>query len=154
MKPERSFDVPEFAGLGARIKRTREEKGLSQAVFAELSGFRQQILSDLENGRSVNPEAVFKISQFTGKSMDFFYGREEPGQVSRSDLISSLSSVREMERAMNSTLKEARRLEAILSAVIGDEEVLQHETLQSPSTATRSVWKKSESKDKGKPRSA
>jgi transcriptional regulator with XRE-family HTH domain len=43
--------------VGRNLKRVRLEKGLSQERFAELSGFTQQYLSDLENGRR-NPTIV------------------------------------------------------------------------------------------------
>jgi transcriptional regulator with XRE-family HTH domain len=43
--------------VGRNVRRVRLEKGLSQERFAELSGFTQQYLSGLENGRR-NPTIV------------------------------------------------------------------------------------------------
>lgn len=43
--------------VGLNVKRRRLELGLTQEQLAELSGFSQQYLSDLENGRR-NPTVV------------------------------------------------------------------------------------------------
>lgn len=53
--------------VGRNVKRVRLEKGLTQEQFADLSGFTQQYLSDLECGRR-NPTIVtlFELSQALG----------------------------------------------------------------------------------------
>lgn len=43
--------------VGANVRRFRQEKGLTQEEFAEKSGFSQQYVSGLENGRR-NPTIV------------------------------------------------------------------------------------------------
>jgi transcriptional regulator with XRE-family HTH domain len=43
--------------VGRNVKRIRQEKGLTQEHLAELSGFSQQYLSGLEQGRR-NPTIV------------------------------------------------------------------------------------------------
>jgi len=43
--------------VGRNVKRIRQEKGLTQEQLAELSGFSQQYLSGLEQGRR-NPTIV------------------------------------------------------------------------------------------------
>jgi transcriptional regulator with XRE-family HTH domain len=43
--------------VGQNVKRIRQKKGLTQEKFAEISGFSQQYLSGLENGRR-NPTVV------------------------------------------------------------------------------------------------
>ena len=43
--------------VGRNLKRIRERKGLTQEALAELSGFSQQYLSGLEQGRR-NPTIV------------------------------------------------------------------------------------------------
>lgn len=50
--------------VGINVKRLRLAAGLTQEQFAELSGFSQQYLSDLERGRR-NPTVVtlFELSQ-------------------------------------------------------------------------------------------
>ena len=43
--------------VGRNVKRFRQKKGLTQEQFAEVSGFSQQYISSLENGRR-NPTVV------------------------------------------------------------------------------------------------
>jgi transcriptional regulator with XRE-family HTH domain len=43
--------------VGRNVKRIRQEKGLTQEELAELSGFSQQYISGLEQGRR-NPTVV------------------------------------------------------------------------------------------------
>ncbi len=50
--------------VGRNVRRVRLERGLTQEQFAERSGFTQQYLSGLENGRR-NPTIVtlFELAQ-------------------------------------------------------------------------------------------
>jgi len=43
--------------VGQNVKRIRQENGLTQEQFADASGFSQQYISSLENGRR-NPTIV------------------------------------------------------------------------------------------------
>jgi transcriptional regulator with XRE-family HTH domain len=43
--------------VGENVRRTRKLRGLTQEQFAERSGFSQQYLSSLENGRR-NPSVI------------------------------------------------------------------------------------------------
>ena len=43
--------------VGQNVRRIRQKSGLTQEKFAEISGFSQQYLSSLENGRR-NPTVV------------------------------------------------------------------------------------------------
>lgn len=43
--------------VGRNVRRIRQKKGLTQEQFAEVSGFSQQYISGLENGRR-NPTVV------------------------------------------------------------------------------------------------
>ena len=43
--------------VGRNVKRIRQENGLTQEKFAEVSGFSQQYISSLERGRR-NPTVV------------------------------------------------------------------------------------------------
>ena len=43
--------------VGRNVKRIRQRKGLTQEQFAEVSGFSQQYISSLEQGRR-NPTVV------------------------------------------------------------------------------------------------
>jgi transcriptional regulator with XRE-family HTH domain len=55
--------------VGRNVKRTRERKGLTQEQFADLSGFSQQYISGLENGKR-NPSIVtiYELSKALGIS--------------------------------------------------------------------------------------
>jgi transcriptional regulator with XRE-family HTH domain len=43
--------------VGQNVRRIRQKKGLTQEQFADISGFSQQYVSGLENGRR-NPTVV------------------------------------------------------------------------------------------------
>jgi transcriptional regulator with XRE-family HTH domain len=55
--------------VGGNVRRIRQEIGLTQEQFAERSGFAQQYVSSLENGRR-NPTVVtiYELSQALGVS--------------------------------------------------------------------------------------
>jgi transcriptional regulator with XRE-family HTH domain len=55
--------------VGRNVKRIRQKKGLTQEQFAEVSGFSQQYLSGLENGRR-NPTVVtlYELAKSLGVS--------------------------------------------------------------------------------------
>jgi transcriptional regulator with XRE-family HTH domain len=55
--------------VGRNFARLRKEKGFTQERFAELSGFTQQYISDLERGRR-NPTVVtlFELANTLGVS--------------------------------------------------------------------------------------
>jgi transcriptional regulator with XRE-family HTH domain len=55
--------------VGRNVKRIRQKKGLTQEQFAEVSGFSQQYLSGLENGRR-NPTVVtvYELAKALGVS--------------------------------------------------------------------------------------
>lgn len=55
--------------VGRNVKRIRQEKGLTQERLAELSGFSQQYISGLEQGRR-NPTIVtiYELASVLGVS--------------------------------------------------------------------------------------
>ena len=55
--------------VGRNVRRIRLAKGLTQEAFADVSGFSQQYLSDLERGRR-NPTVVtlFELASALGVS--------------------------------------------------------------------------------------
>ncbi len=55
--------------VGHNVKRIRTAKGLTQERFAELSGFSQQYLSDLERGQR-NPTVVTLYELATALGVD------------------------------------------------------------------------------------
>jgi transcriptional regulator with XRE-family HTH domain len=55
--------------VGRNVRRIREKKGLTQEQFAEISGFSQQYISSLEQGRR-NPTiiTIYELSVALGVS--------------------------------------------------------------------------------------
>lgn len=55
--------------VGQNVRRIRQAKGLTQEEFSESSGFSQQYVSSLENGRR-NPTVItiYELSQALGVS--------------------------------------------------------------------------------------
>ena len=55
--------------VGRNVRRIRQKKGLTQEQFAEVSGFSQQYVSGLENGRR-NPTIVtiYELAKALGVS--------------------------------------------------------------------------------------
>jgi transcriptional regulator with XRE-family HTH domain len=55
--------------VGQNVRRIRQEKGLTQEKFAEVSGFSQQYLSGLESGhRNPTVVTVYELSVALGVS--------------------------------------------------------------------------------------
>ena len=67
--------------VGRNVKRRRQEKGLTQEQLADLSGFSQQYISGLEQGRR-NPTIVtiYELAAALGVGhMDLVQPDEEQG---------------------------------------------------------------------------
>jgi transcriptional regulator with XRE-family HTH domain len=67
--------------VGRNVKRIRQEKGLTQEQLADLSGFSQQYISGLEQGRR-NPTIVtiYELAAALGVGhMDLVQPDEEQG---------------------------------------------------------------------------
>lgn len=64
--------------VGANVRRLRQEKDLTQEEFAEKSGFSQQYVSGLENGRR-NPTIVtlYELAQALGTTPTAFIAPEQ-----------------------------------------------------------------------------
>ena len=57
--------------IGKRIKKIREDKGLSQQILAERIGLNRVSLSQIENGqRTINAEEISKLAKFFNISSD------------------------------------------------------------------------------------
>lgn len=73
--------------VGWNVRRVRQEKGLTQEQFAEHSGFSQQYISGLENGRR-NPTivTVYELAQALGvghlELLQPIQARTKPGRPS------------------------------------------------------------------------
>jgi transcriptional regulator with XRE-family HTH domain len=68
--------------VGRNVKRIRQEKGLTQEQFAEVSGFSQQYISSLEQGRR-NPTVVtiYELATALGVSHIELVGPNKDGQA-------------------------------------------------------------------------
>lgn len=73
--------------IGENVRRVRLKRGLTQERFAEKSGFSQQYLSSLENGRR-NPSivTVYELAAALGVShLDLLKPVKRPVPKKRSD---------------------------------------------------------------------
>ena len=63
--------------VGARIKRYREEAGLSPADIAELTGLSRSYISELETGTAQNPSAdkLYALAKALGVAMSDILGK-------------------------------------------------------------------------------
>ena len=60
------------AVLGQRLRRAREEAGLTQESLAALIEIDQSSISRMEAGRDVSSLLLTRIAKVTGKDMDYF----------------------------------------------------------------------------------
>ncbi len=74
--------------VGRNVRRIRLETGLSQESFAEMSGFTQQYISGLENGRR-NPTivTVYEIAQALGVEHDVLLAPDDEARAERATLL-------------------------------------------------------------------
>jgi len=65
----------ESSSIGERIKKAREEKGISQKAFSEHGGWFQSEVSRWERGKR-NPDvnSVIKICKVLGVTSDYILG--------------------------------------------------------------------------------
>jgi transcriptional regulator with XRE-family HTH domain len=67
---KRSQTTIDWKAVGQRLKHLRAD--LSQAEFATRIGISQGYLSHLERGeKEIGPEILLRISQYSGKSMEW-----------------------------------------------------------------------------------
>jgi phage repressor protein C with HTH and peptisase S24 domain/DNA-binding XRE family transcriptional regulator len=52
--------------LKDNVKRLREAQGLSQADLGRLAGASQQVIADIESGRTLRPRQLFRIAEALG----------------------------------------------------------------------------------------
>ena len=68
---------PESTSIGARIKRLRTTRGITQDALGELLGVVKSTVSLWENGKSSPPDSIKKtICTEFGCTMDWLYGME------------------------------------------------------------------------------
>ncbi|MGI5916792.1 MAG: helix-turn-helix domain-containing protein [Anaerolineae bacterium] len=69
--------------IRGRIRKAREEAGLSQRQVAEALGVAQVTISDLERGRTrVSAADLARLATILGKGVGYFYPGVEPGEFS------------------------------------------------------------------------
>lgn len=69
--------------LAARLKFTREKKGLSQAQLADMIGLSQQSVAKIENGETLQPRKIKEIAKALDVSQKWLQlGIEENGVIS------------------------------------------------------------------------
>lgn len=57
--------------LGARIKRERQSRGITQEYLAEKADISLNFMSLIENGRNMSVETLIKIAMALGVSVDY-----------------------------------------------------------------------------------
>lgn len=57
--------------LGAKIKRERQSRGITQEKLAEMVDISLNFMSLIENGRNMSVETLVKIAQALGVSVDY-----------------------------------------------------------------------------------
>ena len=63
--------------IGLRIRRLREERGLSLTDFGKAVGMRKSAICNIESGRNgTNLENLIKIADYFNVSLDFLVGRD------------------------------------------------------------------------------
>jgi transcriptional regulator with XRE-family HTH domain len=121
ISPRDSLPTPFTEAIGQRIRKAREERGLSQMQLAERIERRQAAVSDMENGR-MQPDATTLVvmAQVLEKPVTYFFPPPWGPRVARGDLTYD-------EQAL---LLEFRRLEsdeyrqiaiALLNALAGQQ---------------------------------
>lgn len=62
--------------LGEKLKKIRTDKGMTQALLAEKSGFTQETISNLEMGKSPNPKlaTLVQIAEALGITLHDWLG--------------------------------------------------------------------------------
>ena len=74
--------------IAKRIRKTREERDLTQQDVADYLGRTAASISDLERGKvQISASDLFKLSRFLNKPIEYFYGEEYLGDDVQ-DLIS------------------------------------------------------------------
>ncbi|MGG1878237.1 helix-turn-helix transcriptional regulator [Paenibacillus cisolokensis] len=67
-----------MSSLGARVKKIRTEKGLTQGYLAERLGMGRSNVGHIENGRTIpTAEALDKIADILGTTTDYLLGRTD-----------------------------------------------------------------------------
>lgn len=87
-------------GLGARIARLREERGISQQQLADAAGINRAQIQAMESGRTANPgvQTLIPLARALGVTLDELAGIS--GQPPGPDLIAALRLLIERTEAL------------------------------------------------------
>lgn len=79
------IELPELDTVATRLTHARSAAGLTQAALAKLAGVEKDIVSHIEQGRSVGPEYLLQIAKACGVSITWL--RSHKGKMK--DLIAN-----------------------------------------------------------------
>lgn len=86
-------EMGEVMNLGARIRKLREEAGLTQLAFAKILNINNSTLSQYESGDRIPSDATkVKIADHFDISLDYLLGRTEQKGRSSTQLYPAISS--------------------------------------------------------------
>jgi len=101
-----NVDNAQMETIGQRIKRLREQSGLSQRALAKLCGCSSPAISDVENGHSATPSAkvLIKMCEVLGKSQRYIlFGEDGDVTIPSKDdqiLLEKLASLSPTQRQL------------------------------------------------------
>jgi Zn-dependent peptidase ImmA (M78 family)/DNA-binding XRE family transcriptional regulator len=82
VQPPRAPDTNVAQLIGGRIRKAREDRGLSQAALADVLGLSQAAMSTIESGaRPLRVDELMVVSRVTGRDLDFFVPRAAHGPI-------------------------------------------------------------------------
>jgi transcriptional regulator with XRE-family HTH domain len=80
-----------IVNLGGRLKRLREQKGLSVRGLARELGFSPSFVSQIENGKSQPSVAtLYSLSQLLGVSIDELFASDDAGAVNEGQVVAAV----------------------------------------------------------------
>ena len=93
-------------GIGERLRRLREKRGLKQQEVADLVGLKTKTsVSQMENGRVPRMPTLVKLAAIYGSTVNFLIsGQEKEGVTAEEELPLSTSGrklIREMEELLS-----------------------------------------------------
>jgi len=97
--------------LGARIRRAREELGLSQEQLGRFMDRSHAAISDMERGKTkLGISGLTKLARFLQKDISYFLGKAPSAVYRRGELTQSENSRKEVRLAIEDFRRYARLL--------------------------------------------
>lgn len=121
------LDTESLATTQVRLKRVREEKGMSQRAVARAAGISQSTYSDLERGDGTGRslETFARVAKALGVSTDYLLGMEDHGarKKGRSAPIAGLTELEsEILQAVRDMRPERRQILARIARDMAEED--------------------------------